>query len=215
MPIAIAIDRPTPYWQVNVPEEQRTVECPESLKGLNEKDIRTLSTPDSEFKMQMWPQISAWVKDNHLERFQRWPSQLRRYRQFMFKLKKEYGSVADFVLQKRVAWSEPIVPKAEPFECKDDYKILFNDWPYGFDPKVVHLVVWTKFRFEENPTNGDLSDKSRADIERFITKTFRSKIPEDKVSREKTLFETVRVCTNEVTVALVQELVGHQVNPCD
>ena len=65
----------------------------------------------------------------------------------------------------------------------DDIKILYNDWPYGIDKSIVHLVVWTKFVLEDDPETGDLMPKMRKDIDEYVDRTFGSKVPPDKVSR--------------------------------
>lgn len=58
----------------------------------------------------------------------------------------------------------------------DDIKILFNDWPYGIDSRIVHLVVWVKFAFEEDVVTGDLTDTARKEIETYVDKTFRAQV---------------------------------------
>jgi hypothetical protein len=60
---------------------------------------------------------------------------------------------------------------------QDDYKILYNDWPYGIDQRVVHLIVWTKFqlpagRVSATNPNGDLTPEARAQINHFVDETF-------------------------------------------
>lgn len=60
-----------------------------------------------------------------------------------------------------------------PFGNSSDYKILLNDWPYGIDDRIKHLVVWVKFGFDEDPQTGDLTPKSRRQIEDFVQATFR------------------------------------------
>lgn len=54
-----------------------------------------------------------------------------------------------------------------------DLKILCNDWPYGIDPRIVHLVVWVKFDFAEDPSTGDLTPTARKQIDDYVTATFR------------------------------------------
>lgn len=54
----------------------------------------------------------------------------------------------------------------------DDIKVLFNDWPYGVDQKIVHLVVWTKFPLVEDPATGDLKKDARKQIDDFVNMTF-------------------------------------------
>lgn len=171
-----------PFWHVNVPERERTPECPEFLRGLNPKDLRGVSTPDSDYEILPWQDVSQIVTTNKLERFQRVPSQLRRYKKFTYLTAQRHGTIADFVLNERLRWTAPIRPRGKPFQYEDDYKVLFNDWPYGLDSRIVHLVVWTKFELVANNTTGDLTDKARAEIEEYVTKTFRSKMPQGHVS---------------------------------
>lgn len=64
---------------------------------------------------------------------------------------------------------------------QEDIRILYNDWPYGVDPSIVHLVVWTKFQLEEDPSTGDLSDRGRAQIDDYVEVTFRGRVPRDHV----------------------------------
>jgi hypothetical protein len=180
---------PLPYWQVNVPPEHRTAECPECLRNLSAKDLGIISTPDSEFTVFRWPQVQQLVASNRIDLFQRMPSELRRYRAFIWKLNQEYGSVMSFILSERLHWSEPLVPTGPPFERpSEDMKILYNDWPYGIDSRIVHLVIWTKFELVEDPATGDLTDAARAEIDGYVEKTFRSRIPKETVS-ENTYIE--------------------------
>ncbi|KAL9084795.1 MAG: hypothetical protein Q9159_005031 [Coniocarpon cinnabarinum] len=58
-------------------------------------------------------------------------------------------------------------------EATEDVCILCNDWPYGVDPKIVHLVCWTKFTFEEDSQTGDLTPRARDSIDDFVTERFR------------------------------------------
>ncbi|GAB1310434.1 N-acetylglucosamine-induced protein 1 [Madurella fahalii] len=169
-----------PYWQVNVPEHLRTAECPDFLRNLTDKDRGIINTPDSEYQIDSWPVVQQKVAQNRLELFRRVPSQLRRYLGFTWKLRQDYGSVMNFILKQRLGWTLPIVPKGRPFVFDEDIKILRNDWPYGIDERIVHLVVWTKFALEEDAETGDLTDGARAEIDAYVRKAF-SKIPPDHV----------------------------------
>ncbi len=122
----------------------------------------------------------------------------------MFELKKRYGSVMDFVRDERLKWTD-LVPKALPFKdpgnsifskmmafswglserltlCIGDLCILYNDWPYGLDPNIVHLVVWTKFVLEDDKDTGDLTKEMRAQIDEYVNKTFETRVPSKDVS---------------------------------
>lgn len=171
-----------PYWQVNVPENERTEECPEFLRNLSVKDVGIISTPDTEYHASTWQEVQQIVRDNRLGLFQRLPSDLRRYLGYTWKLKQDYGSIMNFILTQRLHWEMPLVPKGDPFETEEDIKVLRNDWPYGIDKRIVHLVVWTKFELEEDPITGDLTDKARAEIEAFAQHKFGSGLSRDQVN---------------------------------
>ena len=63
-----------------------------------------------------------------------------------------------------------------------DIKILYNDWPYGIDPKIVHLVVWTRFDLEDDPNTDDLTPRARKQIDDFVVRTFCLKVKPENVS---------------------------------
>lgn len=65
----------------------------------------------------------------------------------------------------------------------DDLKILYNDWPYGVDTKIVHLCVWTKFVLEDDPKTGELMPEMRWQIDKYVDKTFKSRVPVGDVSQ--------------------------------
>lgn len=69
----------------------------------------------------------------------------------------------------------------------ENYKILLNDWPYGFDSRIVHLVVWTKFPLPPDPTSekGDISPQTRAMISKFVQETFGVEMTKKKSQKEK------------------------------
>lgn len=92
--------------------------------------------------------------------------------EFVHYLKRTYGSVLHFIQHERLRWPT-ITPSGDvAFQNPADYKILYNDWPYGIDRDIVHLVVWTKFELQEDPTTGDLSHEARSQVEDFVQKTF-------------------------------------------
>lgn len=179
---------PIPYWQVNITPSQREIDCPPYLQSLKPKDIAIISTPDSEYHILSWPEVQAIVARNALDAFQRIPSDLRRYLAYNYYLKQKYGSVMEFVLRERLGWKQPIAAEGEPFQKKSDVKILWNDWPYGIDAKIVHLVVWTKFELEDDPKTDDLTDKARGEIESFVQRTFGNTVGKENVSQMATFF---------------------------
>jgi hypothetical protein len=57
-----------------------------------------------------------------------------------------------------------------------DYKILLNDWPYGWVPGITHIIVWLKHRLEIEPSKGDMTPKSRTQAQDFVQQTFADRI---------------------------------------
>ncbi len=78
----------------------------------------------------------------------------------------------------------------------EDFKILRNDWPYGIDPDIVHLVVWTKFELEDDPTTDDLTMDARRQIDEFVQRTFCSKINPEHVGLHLLILRLFIRCFN-------------------
>ena len=161
------------YWNYNLPAGQRTAQCPDFLLNLSDKDRRLIGSWDCDYKVQDWATVQELVKTNRIDLFQRVPSELRRYRELIFNIVRDYGSVMKFVLRTRLYW-DSIVAAGKPFEDASDIKILYNDWPYGVDPRIVHLVVWTKFDLEDDPELDDLTPVARQSIEDYVDATFKA-----------------------------------------
>lgn len=182
----------TAFWNVNVPLEEHTKECPEFLRYAleNEKDRAILSTPDALYRRQTWEDVQGFILANRLDLFQRVPSDLRLYREYCAKLVREYGSVMKFVVEERLLW-EDLTCSGRPFSnpsmssyrkgvvhvlmvAPDDFKILYNDWPYGIDERIVHLVIWTKFELPADPDSeiGDMAQETRKVIQEFVDGVF-------------------------------------------
>ena len=90
-----------------------------------------------------------------------------------------------FVQNKRLHWENATPSGDLPFSNASDYRILYNDWPYGLEADIKHLVVWTKFLLEDDEETGDLTSKAREGIEVFVLKTF---CGEKGVPREQLLW---------------------------
>lgn len=165
-----------PFWIVNTPRSQWTAECPEFLRGQSPKNIQCLSTPDDHYTRQDWAQVKGIINTNRLDLFQRVPSELRKYLEFTAKIKAEYSSVMRFVVKERLRWGDgnqsDLQPRGQPFEFDEDIRILYNDWPYGVDKDIIHLVVWTKFALEDDPVTDDVTANTRAAIDSYVQRTF-------------------------------------------
>ncbi|KAL8967771.1 MAG: hypothetical protein Q9183_002767 [Haloplaca sp. 2 TL-2023] len=179
-----------PYWRANVPKDQWPSECPEFLLGLSERDQKLVGKLDEDYHRLTWPEVRRVIgasvgssKDNQLDRFVRVPSDLRRYLEYNARLKKEHGSVMDFVVKERLKWTDLEPTGTAPFNDPEtsDIKILYNDWPYGIDERIVHLVVWTKFELPDDPNTKDLAAEMRQEIDDYVDRTFCRTVPKENV----------------------------------
>lgn len=113
--------------------------------------------------------------------------------------KAAYGSITAFICQERLRW-EPLPstssaegPKfayknAVPFADPHDYKILRNDWPYGFTPDITHLVVWLKTPIPVDPETGDMTPNSRELVESFVRTVFTERLAREGIADESVLW---------------------------
>lgn len=109
----------------------------------------------------------------------------------------------NFILDKRLQWRDFTAIDPAPFHNpttgvayyqrdsflslltrsrQDEIKILYNDWPYNIDERIVHLVVWTKFELEVDPTTENLTLRARQEIDEYVDRMFRSRVPSNNVN---------------------------------
>jgi hypothetical protein len=81
----------------------------------------------------------------------------------------------NFILSQRLHWQD-LNPHGSPFQHPEDIRILHNDWPYGIDTRIVHLVIWTRFAMEDNTTTGDMTPRSRKLLEDYVDRIFGSRV---------------------------------------
>ncbi|KAF3906179.1 hypothetical protein ABW20_dc0100898 [Dactylellina cionopaga] len=138
------------------------------------KDQEILNTPEHLFHIQTWSDLRCIIAENRLEDLKRRPGDLRRYLEWGARTRQEYGSVLKYILTQRLFWDEGnLAARSQvPFEDEEDTKILFNDWPYGMEPGIVHIVVWTKAEIPIDPLSGDVTDESRRIIIDYVNKIF-------------------------------------------
>ncbi|KAK1727998.1 hypothetical protein CaCOL14_009999 [Colletotrichum acutatum] len=143
---------------------------------LTDVDKWVLSQTDEEFKKHGWEELKEIIATNKLEVLKRKPSDLRRYMKWTAETKAEYGSMTKFLLTNRLPkpWGEPpFTPKSTvPFEDPSDYRVLVNDWPYGLDPSITHIVVWSRTIIPTDPETGDMTVESRRTVKDFIDRYF-------------------------------------------
>ncbi len=138
----------------------------------------------------------VYVAENDLTSLERRPSDIARYNLWTSEISAAYGSITNFICQRRLEWQPlessssekgPTFAYSNPilFADQEDYKILINDWPYGFTPDVTHLVVWLKTPVPINPQTGDLTESSRSLINAFVTKTFTQRLSREGLDEDR------------------------------
>ncbi|KAF7595385.1 hypothetical protein BBP40_006379 [Aspergillus hancockii] len=155
--------------------------------NLTEVDRQVLAQTDEEFVLHDWEDLKAIIARNDLSILKRKPSDLKRYLAWTKQIKVQYGTITNYICQRRLHWHLPdattLTPTTDsgavfpfknpiPFADPADYKILRNDWPYGVTPDIAHLVVWLRTPVAVKEENGDVTDESRALIEGFVRRTF-------------------------------------------
>ncbi|KAL9096814.1 MAG: hypothetical protein Q9163_006396 [Psora crenata] len=160
---------------------------------LTETDIENLRRGDEHFVPHGWEELKHIIATNNLSILKRKPSDLKRYIYWTNSTKAEYGSMTHFVCKERLHWTPlPSSSTAESgpvFACKDetpfasaeDFKILRNDWPYGLDPNINHLVVWLKTKIPVQQPEGYLLPESRDRIQRFVQNTFVDRLAKEGI----------------------------------
>ena len=107
--------RPLPYWLLNVPESQWPSQCPAFLTDLSPRNLEIINFPEPEFQRLTWPEVQATIRANHIDDFRRAPLDHRNYLCYMARLKKEHGSVMDYVQHQRLKWTD-LEAKGSAFE---------------------------------------------------------------------------------------------------
>ncbi|KAJ5564369.1 hypothetical protein N7513_000611 [Penicillium frequentans] len=189
---------------------------PAAAFNLTPLDHQLLAMSDEEFVPHDWNNLQDIIARNDLGALKRRPSDLRRYLAWSAETKAEYGSMMNYICLQRLKWPLPFtfsgtVPAQDthdpaavngsgssgsggvltfnnplPFADPSDYRILRNDWPYGMDAGISHLVVWLRTPIPVESDEGHLTSESRALINDFVQRRFVKRLAEDKAGRFST-----------------------------
>ncbi|KAM3162909.1 hypothetical protein ACU8KH_03175 [Lachancea thermotolerans] len=108
--------------------------------------------------MLSWDQILDLIASGELQELKRTPRVAELYQQYRAELAAQHTTVVDAVIDRKLRWDrcelaalDARLPTAEARAAamlSDPalYKLLPNDFPYDFDPRVFHLVLWSKVR---------------------------------------------------------------------
>ncbi|KAH6636105.1 hypothetical protein F5144DRAFT_600875 [Chaetomium tenue] len=143
---------------------------------LTDVDRWVLSQTDEEFTYHTWDELCQIIQNNRLSVLKRKPSDLRRYMKWTADTKAEYGGITNFLIAHRLpkAWGSPPFEPASntPFADPSDYRVLINDWPYGFVPGITHIVVWSRTPIATDNTVGDMTPESKRTVAEFMKRYF-------------------------------------------
>ncbi|GAB0139252.1 hypothetical protein EsDP_00007464 [Epichloe bromicola] len=143
---------------------------------LTDVDKWVLSQTDDEFKKHDWDDLKQVIETNNLSVLKRCPSDLRRYMTWTAETKAQYGSMMQYLLANRLprSWGQPPFTPESPilFDKPSDYKVLLNDWPYGLERNITHIVVWTRTLIPTDNDKGDMTPESRALVADFVKRYF-------------------------------------------
>ncbi|KAK0718369.1 hypothetical protein B0T26DRAFT_752299 [Lasiosphaeria miniovina] len=187
---------------------------------LTDVDKWVLSQTDDEYAYHTWEDLRSIIQKNNLSVLKRKPSDLRRYMKWTAEIKAEYGNMTNYLLAHRLpkAWgSPPFSPVSETqFADPSDYRVLLNDWPYGFVPGIVHIVVWTRTAIPTASGAGDMTPESRKLVADFVKRFFVDRLGpggEERVMWFKNwvalqsvrALEHVHVLVKDVDAAVIEE----------
>lgn len=92
--------------------------------------------------------------------------------------------VTEFICRERLGWVPLSAEKQRQqgsafehrsstlFEEPSDFQVLHNDWPYGFEPSISHIVVWLKTPIPVDPRTGQPTAAAQEQIESFVQMHF-------------------------------------------
>ncbi|KAI7362840.1 hypothetical protein KC354_g6964 [Hortaea werneckii] len=145
-------------------------------------DREVLATPDEEYHRITWEDLKHIIATNALEQLKSLPSDLRRYLAWSYNIKQAHGGILPYVIQERLHWQPDPARSTKgpyfehrssiPFADPHDFAVLVNDWPYGFEEGIHHLLVWSKTPIPVDDEKGDVTPESRRLIEEFIEEFF-------------------------------------------
>lgn len=122
-----------------------------------------------------WEEIKYIVEQNQLELFARSQEETVRYLDFKHRLKKAGVPILDHIIKHELHWKEDeLKQEGDFFSDPSTTTVIYNQFPYYFEPQVKHLCAWSKVYVPADPSSpcGDISPETRAKIDDYVYKTF-------------------------------------------
>ncbi|OHE97876.1 hypothetical protein CORC01_06739 [Colletotrichum orchidophilum] len=202
---------------------------------LTDADIRALRGQSETFQPHTWDEVQKIIGQTpktpliivlnqaagEMGQLNRAPQDLRNYIVWLAEVGQSHGSVLEFVRREKLHWQRPIVAQnSVPFADPHDWKILWNDWPYGLANGIMHLVLWSKAKILVDPETGLPTKESARLIEAFLARTFGgtlSCVPGENLLwfKQKAAWQSVKaldhihIMLRGVQEDKVEKLIGH------
>ncbi|KAF3802350.1 hypothetical protein GCG54_00003811 [Colletotrichum gloeosporioides] len=122
---------------------------------LDDGDVRALRGQFDDVQPHTWDELQNVIAAGDMGHLRRAPQEQRRYILWLAEIANNHGSSLSFVCSERLHWPQPIVARsALLFAHAEDWKIIWNDWPYHMADGIMHLVLWTKSKIPLDAETG-------------------------------------------------------------
>lgn len=105
-----------------------------------------------------WDEVSNYIKTKELYKLRRSKEETQRYHKHKDDLKSKKITILQYILNK-LNWNESEIDQLNDlkyatdqqrlhiiFTKRDLYKTSINDFPYYYEPNVMHLLIWSKIK---------------------------------------------------------------------
>ncbi|CAL9738187.1 N-acetylglucosamine-induced protein 1 [Monosporozyma servazzii] len=148
-----------------------------------------------------WDEVSQYVQNKELYKLRRSQAETDKYHKHKKNLEIQHISILQYILNK-LSWNEKELDQLNDLQFATDeqkinavftkpdlFKTSMNDFPYYYEPNIMHLLVWSKLRlpiylndtteidmFEtEKNQFPDLNPPCKAVIDKFLDQTLHDK----------------------------------------
>ncbi|KAK1992059.1 hypothetical protein LX36DRAFT_589189 [Colletotrichum falcatum] len=139
---------------------------------LSDEDIKVLRGQSENHEPHTWEETKAIITAGEMGQLRRSPQDLRNYIMWHAEIRRTHKSVLEYVRRERLRWPNITACDDIPFRHTDDWKIIWNDWPYDLADGIMHLIVWSKSKIAVDPATGLPTERMANLIESFLDGTF-------------------------------------------
>lgn len=149
-----------------------------------------------------WDDVIKYINNKELFKLRRSKEQTDRYHKHKDELKRQNMTVSQFLLQKKLKWDENEIYELNHTKYitaqqrlnailtkRQLFKVTLNDFPYNYEPNVLHLLVWSKIRLPiyindttdidnintDNNTYPEMNPECEMLVNKFLSKTLHDK----------------------------------------